>query len=89
MCFPAIVARPRTLAQELRRAKTVLKLGFYLENAMHEGANGAGRTHTLLAIVLSSLVVVVAVLGFLMFNDHRDSQWRGGAFDRPSVMPLH
>jgi hypothetical protein len=79
----------QTLAQELRRAKTVLKLGFHLENNMQESANGVGRTNTLLAIVLSSLVVVVAVLGFLMFNDHQAGQWRGRAFDRPSVMPLH
>ena len=56
---------------------------------MQESANGVGRTNTLLAIVLSSLVVVVAVLGFLMFNDHQAGQWHGRAFDRPSVMPLH
>jgi hypothetical protein len=58
---------------------------------MHEDANGAGRTNALLAIVLGGLVLVVAVLGLLMFNDHRG--WHDRAFDRPSVrasvVPLH
>jgi hypothetical protein len=48
---------------------------------MHEGANGAGRTNFLLAVVLGGLVIVVAALGLLMFNDHRHER----AFDRPSV----
>jgi hypothetical protein len=87
--FPTHLARPPTLAQEPRRAKAVLKLGFYLENNMHEGANGVGRTNALLAVVLGGLVIVVAVLGFLMFNDHRDGHWHDRAFDRSSMMPLH
>jgi len=52
-----------------------------LENDMHEGANGAGRTNFLLAVVLGGLVIVVAALDLLMFNDHRHER----AFDRPSV----
>jgi uncharacterized iron-regulated membrane protein len=58
---------------------------------MHEGANGAGRTNALLAVILGGLMVVVAVLGLLMFNDHRGRHVQ--AFDRPSVrarvMSLH
>jgi uncharacterized membrane protein YidH (DUF202 family) len=54
---------------------------------MHEGANGAGRTNALLAAILVGLMIVVAVLGLLMFNDHRGRHNR--TFDRPSVMPLH
>ena len=77
------------LTEEPRRAKAVLNLGFCLENDMHEGANGGGRTNTLLAIVLGGLVIVVAVLGLLMFNDHRGGHWHDRAFDHSSVMPFH
>ena len=77
------------LAEELRRAKAVLNLGFCLENAMHDDTDGAGGTNTLLAAVLAGLVVVVAILGFLMFNDGRGAHWHDRAFDRESVMPIH
>jgi hypothetical protein len=77
------------LAEEPLRAKAVLNLGFCLENDMQEGANGAGRTNALLAIVLGGLVIVVAVLGLLMFNDSRGGHWHDRAFDRASVMPFH
>jgi hypothetical protein len=75
------------LAEEPRRAKAVLNLGFCLENDMHDDANGAGGTNTLLAVVLAGLVIVVAVLGFLMFNDHRG--WHDRALDHPSEMHFH
>jgi hypothetical protein len=41
----------------------------------------------LLAIILGGLVIVVAVLGLLMFNDHHG--WHDRAFDRSSVTPFH
>ena len=75
------------LAEELRRAKAVLNLGFYLENGMRQSANGGGTTNSLLAIVMGGLVIVVAALGFLMFNDHREP--RNPAFDHASVTPVH
>jgi len=56
---------------------------------MQEGADGAEKTNTLLAIVLSGLVIVVAVLGYLMFNDNQGGHWQDRAFDRPSVTWIH
>ena len=75
------------LTEELRPAKAVLILGFCLENDMNDDANGAGGTNTLLAVVLAGLVIVVAALGFLMFNDHRG--WHDRGFDHAMVMPTH
>ena len=77
------------LAEELRRAKTVLNLGFYLENDMQESANGGGTTNALLAIVLGGLVNVVAALGFLMFNDHPGARWHDRLFDRGGITTIH
>lgn len=77
------------LTEELCRAKAVLNLGFCLENAMLDDTDGGGGTNTLLAAVLAGLVVVVAILGFLMFNDRHGSHWHDRAFDRASVMPVH
>ena len=89
MCFPTHLRSFDNVAEEPCRAKTVLNSGFYLENDMQEGADGAERTNTLLAIVLSGLVIVVAVLGYLMFNDNQGGYWQDRAFDRPSVTLIH
>ena len=56
---------------------------------MHEGANGVGRTNALLAVVLGGLVIVVAVLGFLMFNDHPGARWHDRLFDRGGITTIH
>jgi hypothetical protein len=77
------------LAEELAPAKAVLNLGFCLENDMSGDADGAGGTNVLLAAVLAALVIVVAVLGFLMFNDHGRGHWHDRAYDRGSMMPSH
>lgn len=63
------------LAQELCGAKAVLCLGFYLENAMSGQSGDGNESNTLLGVVLGGLIVVVVVLGFLMFTDHRGGHW--------------
>ncbi|MGD0144637.1 MAG: hypothetical protein ABSC92_15915 [Rhizomicrobium sp.] len=51
--------------------------------------NGVGKTNTLLAVVLGALVVVVAALGFFIFNDHRGGYWHDRPIDRPSTLFHH
>ncbi|MGD0866883.1 MAG: hypothetical protein ABSA49_15145 [Rhizomicrobium sp.] len=46
-----------------------------------------GGTNTRLAIVLAGLVLVVAALGFLMFNDDRAGHWPDRPADRLGTLP--
>jgi hypothetical protein len=59
------------LAEEPPRAKTVVGLGFEMENVMSD-SGGKGTDSNALLYVLGALVVVVAILAIVMLSSHGD-----------------